>query len=72
MGPGGTPRHFYMGVPPLITVGRVKTKLKWWIIFAQYFGMQHKPSMGAKKEKQIQVQDKRDISLSAVRISLLF
>ena len=24
-----------------------KTKIRWWIIFARYFGLQHKPSTGA-------------------------
>ena len=32
----------------------------WWIIFARYFGLQHKPSTGAIKEKWIQVKDERD------------
>ena len=27
----------------------MKTKIKWWIIFSRYFGLQHKPSTGAKK-----------------------
>ena len=44
--------------------GRVREKnkerkrTKWWITFARYFGLQHKPSTGAKK-KRIQIQDER-------------
>jgi len=30
-------------------------------IFARYFGLQNKPSTGAKKEKWIQIQDDRYI-----------
>ena len=40
---------------------RKKTKIKRGIIFAWYFGLQHKPSTGAIKEKWVQIKDERYI-----------